>query len=473
MWAFGQNFKDKYYKCLLRDHAFKSDPRQHAQTIIVQLPDTVHTCTICCHGEQHMIRASDMLKEALLDSELGGSETTALLHSFKKGEAKLYDQQDRCILPKDTDGTWVTPLLLIHPDFSIATSDLDFTIPGKGLVHMYHILARELFSLPDKFEMRLNANNVIDTPFYTQARSKLVVSKEGKRVCTLGLQFAKISVPTYDGLVYQKLKTFDPSHVLVDSSRVDFHFLCAACNVEPFNVNTQEYAILFHLIQVEQQVLRCLSHDEMSEKAKKLVQLLLSGAWHISSNRLRLRYAEAHMMRTDTNDIDKNTPDELAYGDAWEYTLDHMTNSSMFMADEIGLPKKKSKKVVWKDCEPADIKTHAEDIRSYFKLEHSQIDEQCKMSTFKSRSGSVWEITKLSIREITLEKRENIICEENFGIGMHHMHEVYSMVKRYSVKPKVVDLSSEALDYLGKREFARHQKEKEEKEIEVTRKRKK
>jgi hypothetical protein len=41
-------------------------------------------------------------------------------------------------------------------------------------------------------------------------------------------------------------------------------FLCAVCNVEPFNVNTQEYAILFHLIQVEQQVLRCLSHDESS-----------------------------------------------------------------------------------------------------------------------------------------------------------------------------------------------------------------
>jgi hypothetical protein len=193
----------------------------------------------------------------------------------------------------------LTPLLLIHPDFSIATSDLDFTIPGKGLVHMYHLLARELFILPDKFEMCLRANNVIDTPFYTQARSKLVVSKEGKRVCTLGLQFAKISVPTYDGLVYQKLKTYDPSHVLVDNSRVDFHFLCAACNVEPFNVNTQQYAILFHLIQVEQQVLRCLSHDGMSEKAKKLVQLLLSGAWHISSNRLRLRYAEAQMMRTE------------------------------------------------------------------------------------------------------------------------------------------------------------------------------
>jgi hypothetical protein len=122
-----------------------------------------------------------------MDTELGGSERTALLHSYKKGEAKLDDQQDRCILPKDTDFTWVNPLLLIHPDFSIATSDLDFTFPGKGLVHMYHLLARELFMLPDKFEMCLRANNVIDTPFYTQARSKLVLSKEGKRVCTLGL----------------------------------------------------------------------------------------------------------------------------------------------------------------------------------------------------------------------------------------------------------------------------------------------
>ena len=86
MWAFGQNFKDKYYKCLLRDHEFKKNPRQHALTIFVKLPDTVYTCAICCYSEQHMKLASDMLQEALMDSELGGSERTTLLHSYKKGE---------------------------------------------------------------------------------------------------------------------------------------------------------------------------------------------------------------------------------------------------------------------------------------------------------------------------------------------------------------------------------------------------
>jgi hypothetical protein len=46
----------------------------------------VYTCAICCYSEQHMKLASDMLQEALMDSELGGSERTALLHSYKKGE---------------------------------------------------------------------------------------------------------------------------------------------------------------------------------------------------------------------------------------------------------------------------------------------------------------------------------------------------------------------------------------------------
>jgi hypothetical protein len=128
----GKSFNEKYYKCLLRNHEFKNNPIQNALTIFVQLPDTVHTCAMTSSRDQDVKTAAGMLHDALMDSELGSLERRALLHSLKKGEAKLYDQQDRCILPQDTDHAWVTPLLLIHPDYCIATSDLDFTIPGKG-----------------------------------------------------------------------------------------------------------------------------------------------------------------------------------------------------------------------------------------------------------------------------------------------------------------------------------------------------
>jgi hypothetical protein len=136
-----------------------------------------------------------------------------------------------------------------------------------------------------------------------------------------------MSVPSYDSPVYQKLNDQDPSHVLVESSRTDFLFLCTACNVDAFAVNTQEYAILFHLMQVAQQVLlHILDDEDISDLAKQLVQVLLSCVWHRSSNRLCLRYAEGRMRGVSPKYFDKKIPDELAYGKSSDYTLDHWTD---------------------------------------------------------------------------------------------------------------------------------------------------
>jgi hypothetical protein len=84
-------------------------------------------------------------------------------------------------------------------------------VPGGAKVYMYRILDCELFVLPNGFEITLTEQKVVDTPFYTQRRSKLEKGPDGTRSCFLGLQFNKMSVPSYDSPVYQKLNDQDPS----------------------------------------------------------------------------------------------------------------------------------------------------------------------------------------------------------------------------------------------------------------------
>jgi hypothetical protein len=300
---------------------------------------------------------------------------------------------------------------------------------------MSHVFDRDFFVLPDGFEITLTEQKVVDTPFYTQRRSKLVKGDNGQLSCSLGLHINKMTVPSYDSLVYQKLKGEDPSHVLVESSLADFHFLCAVCNVDAFAVNTQEYAILFHLMQVAQQVLlHILDDKDKSDLADQIIQVLFTCVWHKSSNRLRLRYAEGRMRGVSQDNFDNNTPDELAYGKRWEYTLDHFTE----MVDELN-NKQSSKKAKydvedWRDNEPEDIMLLAEDLRGYFKLEAKSLKNRNSPHTV-----GTWKITKLSARVMTLEKLRSKTTECKTEVGIDALREVYSLTKIYDCNSVGID----------------------------------
>jgi hypothetical protein len=314
-------------------------------------------------------------------------------------------------------------------------ADLESLIPGKALVCMYHVLAREIFVLSDGFEITMTEQRVLDTPFYTQTRSKLLYSK-GRRFCFLGLQFGKMTVPVYTSPVYRNLSALDTpsSRVLVQSSQSDFSFLCTACDVEASALNTAAHLCLCYILQAPQQVLLTfldMSSHECSELAKHLVQILLSCVWNTSLNRLRLRYAEGHMRSVSPNDLNMNTPDELKHGHCSEYTDAHWKD----MVKNLAPPSKKAKvaEVAFKDNEEADISAHAEDLDAYFKLERGRLGELDTPREEETHASGTWKITKLSAKSMTLKKITCRAQEYRTAVAQNQILEVYKLVKAYEI----------------------------------------
>jgi hypothetical protein len=432
MWAFKKKAKDKFYKRLLDEHNFLN---LRDGGFFLQMPAGLQRLEYTLRSDAQQSGFQVIGASLYEEGTFNPDEIKSLCASYEKDEARLYICMDATLPWKRigaTDFISVAPrvLLFIHPDVSISGDLMEFATE----VDMSHVFDRELFVLPDGFEITLTEQKVVDTPFYTQRRSKLVKGDNGKLFCSLGLQFNKMTVPSYDSLVYQKLKNEDPSHVLVESSLADFHFLCAVCNVDAFAVNTQDYAILFHLMQVAQQVLlHILDDKDKSDLANQIVQVLLTCVWHRSSNRLRLRYAEGRMRGVSATIFDNNTPDELAYGKRWEYTLDHFTEMVCS-----GPSSKKAKYDVedWRDNEPEDITLLAEDLRGYFKLEAKSLKDRSSPHTV-----GTWKITKLSTRVMTLEKLRSKTTECKTEVGIDALREVYSLTKKY-------DCNSVGLDAL-------------------------
>ena len=431
MWAFKKKAKDRFYKRLLDEHNFMNS----RDGFFLQMPAGLQRLEYTLRSDAQQSGVQVIGASLYEEGTFNPDEIKSLCASYEKDEARLYICMDATLPWKRigaTDFISVAPrvLLFIHPDVSISGDLMEFATE----VDMSQVFDRELFVLPDGFEITLTEQKVVDTPFYTQRRSKLVKGDNGKLFCSLGLQFNKMTVPSYDSLVYQKLKGEDPSHVLVESSLADFHFLCAVCNVDAFAVNTQEYAILFHLMQVAQQVLlHILDDKDKSDLANQIVQVLLTCVWHRSSNILRLRYAEGRMRGVSATIFYNNTPDELAYGKRWEYTLDHFTEMVFS-----GPSSKKSKYDVedWRDNEPEDITLLAEDLRGYFKLEAKSLKDRSSPHTV-----GTWKITKLSARVMTLEKLRSKTTECKTEVGIDALREVYSLTKKY-------DCNSVGLDAL-------------------------
>ena len=196
MWAFNKKFKKAFYERLLQDHNLTDFNDTETPTFFLQMPAGLQQVSLdyTLWVSDPLKPASQLLKDALDDEgTLDVDEIRSLCASYEKDEARLYNAY---IVGANTNILWEPinatdfiqscVLLFIHPDVSI-DGDLEDLVPGGAKVFMYHILDRELFVLPNGFEITLTEQKVVDTPFYTQRRSKLEKGPDGSRSCFLGL----------------------------------------------------------------------------------------------------------------------------------------------------------------------------------------------------------------------------------------------------------------------------------------------
>ena len=104
--------------------------------------------------------------------------------------------------------------------------------------------SRDTFCFSEGHEILLSDSRTIETGFYSQNRSKIIL-QDGERRCVVGVQFATCaSVPVYNSMMHNHIFSICSNNVLHRSSEVEFESLCAACGVNVFGKTTRSRALL-------------------------------------------------------------------------------------------------------------------------------------------------------------------------------------------------------------------------------------
>jgi hypothetical protein len=406
MWVFGKKGSNKLFKKLrlahrYTEHAFENN-RQVALYVLGRAIDRVFVQE--CHSPIQLSRlVSNCVEQFELSDEVAGF--------FRTGEARAYDASGQ-----NVDKTlWITTLdgpkvfLLIGPD---AANDVIHDAPCNLGLHMYfkNHRSRDIFCFSEGHELLLSDSKTIETGFYSQNRSKIIL-QDGERRCVVGVQFATCaSVPVYSSVMHNHVFSICPNNVLHRSSEVEFESLCASCGVNVFGKTTRSRALLSYLVKVEYQILASVfDAGKASSSCMNLLRLLLCASWHVTSHTLRLRYGEALMQKTDAFDPNQNTPDEIKIlNDPHQQMKDHRERVRIVErcmnedSSETRLRRRTSKQV-FVNLETTHITSAAEEIDDFMNIEKKQLDELVKhCDDFAGHTK--WKIIELVGNKVKIRK---------------------------------------------------------------------
>lgn len=405
MWVFGKNGSNKLLKKLRLAHRYTehtfTNNRQVALYVLGRAIDRVFVQE--CHSPIQLSRlVSNCVEQFDCCSEIASF--------LRTGEAHAYNASGQ-----NVDKTfWITTLdgpkvfLLIGPD---AANDVLQDTHNLGInLYFENHKSRDIFYFPPGHEILLSDSRTIETGYYSQNRSKIIL-QDGERRCVVGVQFATCaSVPVYNSVAHNHTFSICPNNVLHKSSDVEFESLCAACGVSVFGKPTQSRALLSYLVKVEYQVLALIfDSGKASVPCMDLLRLLMCANWHVSSHTLRLRYGEALMSKTDAFELDKNTPEEIKYLNNPDQEMkDHRERVRIVErclsedSSETRLRRRTSKQV-FVNLETTHITAGADEIESFMKAEKIQLDESVK-NCDNFMGHTKWKIVELIGNKVKIRK---------------------------------------------------------------------